>query len=131
MENDWKTLGLQAAELLANNSCHAPALKQQLKVAKIRMEMTGVGCFVNFSEIPGYLGLGDSVDFTLTSVAGKIRDSVDVVSFALFVRHGVLTMLDVATTGNELPKTEHVKLELLAFTPPPDKRLPIEPQHPH
>jgi hypothetical protein len=88
------------SKLLAGDDPVLACLREQYKNAHIeKREFTGVGFFTDFSFKNLVPNIENKKNFHIGDVAGTINDTS--VDFVLFIRNGVLEMLEGVTFGGE------------------------------
>ena len=103
------------ARLLAADSAVAPLLRAQYAVARVEQRaFTGVGFFTDFAVPPDAPSV---VPPDLTVGAGATLADGTAVGFLLFVRGGVLSMLEGYTYGDD-PWPESARLGRWEEAPP-------------
>jgi hypothetical protein len=98
--------------LLSNGHPMLSLLRQQAENAEvISRELTGHGFFAQF-RVPTELRLAGNPSFQLTDVIGSAQNVKNGVGFVLFVKSGVLSMLEGFTYNEPWPDhLQELKLE--------------------
>jgi len=102
--NSFSGLERRVLQMLLEGS-HAllPLLRQQIEQSEVKSrEMTGVGFFTHVS-IPEELRIYGSPSFELSDVSGSASNVRHCFGFVLFIRKGVVSMLEGFTYDDPWP----------------------------
>ena len=100
-------------ELEGNHDERLIKLRKQFETSAVaQREMTGVGFFTEIKVLDSPSYLLDSENFEIGDVSGKTAEVTNGVGFVLFVRDGVLSMLEGYTHGDDLWPAEGTAISL-------------------
>lgn len=108
MADRFEMLAMEAMHhLLSGNSDILAILRAQFDTALISsIDYSGVGVYVSFKIAENAPKLSNGLSFEINDVAAHIDGIQNGVGFTLFIKDGVISMLEGYTFGEELwPKT--------------------------